>query len=72
MCVNEHQDQHVTVMYITTHSGHELGPQNHTEKYEAAVDKPQKHFHCPFSCQYNPFGTVKELLAHSHAVPDNQ
>ena len=73
MYVNEHQDEQVTVTYISTQTGHELGSENHTGKYEATctVDKPQKHFRCPFSSQCSPFRTVKELQAHSHAEHDN-
>ena len=71
MYVDEHHDQQVTVTYIATHTGHELGPENHTEKCEAIVDKPQKHFHCPFGRQCSSFRTVKELLAHSRAEHDN-
>ena len=71
MYVDEHQDQHVTVTYIATHTGHELGPENYTEKCKATADKPQKHFHCPFSCQCSTFCTLTELLTHSHAEHDN-
>ena len=71
MYVNENQDQQVTVTYIATHSGHKLGPENHSVKYETTMDKPQKHFHCPFSSQCSPFCTVKELQAHSHTEHDS-